>query len=301
MSAEDLVEVYRSADPLECADRAFVLTAVGIDSERTFDGEQHVLRVPAALGARAAEELAHYAAEAQHARAAAARGAAPPADLPYAWMGAVGFVLVVYATSVALARGWGPLDAFSLGELTGSGVQQGEWWRAVTALTLHRDLEHLAGNLLFGVWIGYLAGRRLGPGVAWLATLIAAAGANFFDGMLGPADYRSVGASTAIFAALGLLSALGWRERYGMGRTGFVRWSPVIAGIILLGWTGSEGETTDRVAHGLGFLFGVGIGGALGAPRVRRWSSILPQWLAGALTLAIIGIAWWCALQGRSN
>jgi membrane associated rhomboid family serine protease len=177
-------------------------------------------------------------------------------------------------------------------------VQQGEWWRGVTALTLHRDFEHLAGNLLFGTWIGYLAGTRLGPGLAWLATLVAAAAANLFDAALGPADYRSVGASTAVFAALGILGALGWRERHAMGRRGFARWSPLVAGVILLGWTGSEGENTDRVAHGLGFLFGVALGAVLGIPRIRAALRAAAQWPAGLAAFGLIALAWWRALRG---
>jgi membrane associated rhomboid family serine protease len=295
---DDAVIVHRSPDPLQCEERGFVLTAVGIANERRFDGEQHVLSVAANAAAEALAQLADYEREAQAARAANLLRESPPADLPYAWVGAAAFAALLYFTSLALARGWGRLDAFAQGELTGAGVQHGQWWRALTALTLHRDPEHLLGNLLFGVWIGYLAGARLGPGVAWFATLLAAAAANLFDAMLGPADYRSVGASTAVFAALGLLSALGWRERHAMGRRGFARWSPLVAGLILLGWTGSEGENTDRVAHGLGFLFGAACGAGLGVRRVRAALRAAAQWPAGLLALALIALAWWQALRG---
>ena len=37
-----------------------------------------------------------------------------------------------------------------MGRVTG-----GEWWRAVTALFLHADALHLAGNVIFGAAFGY--------------------------------------------------------------------------------------------------------------------------------------------------
>ena len=41
----------------------------------------------------------------------------------------------------------------------------GEWWRAVTALTLHGGLSHIAGNLVFGVMFAVLASHSLGVGL----------------------------------------------------------------------------------------------------------------------------------------
>src|SRR5205823_956066 len=78
-------------------------------------------------------------------------------------------------------------------------VQRGEWWRAWTALTLHLDGPHLAANLGAGVWFGYLAGRQMGVGTAWLLTVTGAALANLLEGLTGPPEHQAVGASTAVF------------------------------------------------------------------------------------------------------
>src|SRR5690606_29475617 len=132
-------------------------------------------------------------------------------------------------------------------------IRSGEWWRAVTALTLHVDAPHLVANLVAGSWFGYLAGRRLGPGHAWAATVAMATAANLLEGYLGPVLHRSVGASTAVFAALGLIAAHAWRERYPLRARWAVRWAPLVGGVLLLGWLGTEGEHTDVIAHVLGF------------------------------------------------
>jgi rhomboid protease GluP len=293
-------EVYRSTQLAACDEQAFVLTALGIASEILWTGTAHSLLVEAAQAAAARTHLARYAAEASAARAAAAAAArepVPPADHPDAWLGAALYALLLYVVSFAIANGFGRLDAFSLGELSGDALRAGQWWRAVTALTLHRDLAHLAGNLGFGVWIGYYAGARLGPGIAWALTLLAAAGVNLLDGRFGPAQYRSVGASTAVFAALGLVAAVTWRERRRTGVRRLLRWSPLVAGVILLGWTGSEGENTDLVAHGLGFVCGVLCGVLAASAPVRRVLQRVPQWLAGGATLALVALAWVLALR----
>src|SRR4029434_3541962 len=111
------------------------------------------------------------------------------------------------------------LDWFGAGRLQAGGVVGGEWWRAVTALTVHVEIDHLLGNLAFGAFFGYFAGRYLGVGVGWLAIVVAAALANGFDALLQPSAHRSIGASTAVFAALGMLTAYTWRR-------GFLRETP---------------------------------------------------------------------------
>jgi membrane associated rhomboid family serine protease len=70
----------------------------------------------------------------------------------------------------------------------------------------------------------------------------------------------------------------------------------LVAGVILLGWTGSAGEGTDLVAHLGGFAVGALLGATAALPRVQPLLQRLPQWLAGAAALGSIAIAWICAL-----
>jgi membrane associated rhomboid family serine protease len=146
------------------------------------------------------------------------------------------------------------------------------------------------------VWFAYLAARQLGSGVTWLLTVLGAGLANLLESLLGPASHHSVGASTAVFTVLGILAAYSWRTRLSYPQRWARRWSPLIAGVILLGWMGSEGEHTDVVAHVTGFVVGTGMGAAIAIPRVLRMLTRVPQWATGATALGIVVVAWALAL-----
>jgi membrane associated rhomboid family serine protease len=154
----------------------------------------------------------------------------------------------------------------------------------------------LAANLAAGVWFGFLAARQIGAGSAWLLIVTGAALANLFEAHFGPATHRAVGASTAVFTALGLLAAHSWRTRFHLPQRWALRWAPLVAGAVLLGWFGSAGEGTDIVAHALGFVFGCLLGSCAALPAVQWALNRVPQWLAGAAALASLGTAWACAL-----
>jgi membrane associated rhomboid family serine protease len=160
------------------------------------------------------------------------------------------------------------------------------------------DGPHLAANLAAGVWFGYLAGRQMGVGTAWFLTVTGAALANLLEGLFGPPEHLSVGASTAVFACLGAMSAYSWRERYQLPQRWARRWGPLVAGVILLGWTGAggEGTQTDVIAHVAGFTVGAVLGATVALPRLNALAARVPQWLSGAVALASLLIAWGCAL-----
>jgi rhomboid protease GluP len=291
------VTVFHSARRAACDERALVLLALGIVSliEPTEDG--FVLLVDADDGARAMSQLRSYELERELERQRM-RDVAPPPPPLYgaAWVGSVLYAVVLLAVALMIANGVGRLDAFERGTLDGAAVQAGQWWRAWTALTLHLDAAHLFANLGAGCWFGYLASRQLGSGVAWLLTLQGAAAANLLEGLLGPADHSAVGASTAVFTALGMLSAYAWRVRQPLPLRWAQRWAPLVAGVILLGWLGSAGENTDLVGHVAGFGVGVALGALAAAAAAQRALRRIPQWLAGLIALASLAIAWACAL-----
>ncbi len=301
-----LLEIYRSTRNVDCEERAFVLTAVGVPSVIDHEGYEYVIRVDAEQALLAREHLERYAVE--------SRPLPPPPPLPplhpFAWVGCAVYVLVLLIVGYSVAGGVWRLDAFEVGDLDGARMQAGEWWRAWTALTLHVDAAHLATNLGAGVWFGYLAGRQLGAGLAWLLVVLGAGAANLLEGMFGPAAHHAVGASTAVFAALGALSAHAWRSRFSPRDRWVRRWGPLVAGVILLGWLGTGGgeqadafgtaivdRSIDVVGHLAGFVMGAVLGVVVALPSIKRWIAPVPQWLAGGAALAIVAVTWVLALQ----
>jgi membrane associated rhomboid family serine protease len=292
MEPPPLATVFRALRRRACEERLLVLTAVGIAGQVVPGEGEFLLRVDERDAPAALRQLRHYEAENR------LPPPAPPAPLyPHAWIGCLCYLLVLLGVAAALSHGVARLDAFEAGELDAARVQAGQWWRAWTALTLHLDGPHLAANLVAGIWFGYLAGRQMGVGTAWFLTVLGGGLANWLEGLLGPAAHHSVGASTAVFAALGAMAAHSWRERYALRQRWARRWGPLIAGVALLGWTGSAGEGTDVVAHVAGFVVGVALGLLAALPPLQARLRRLSQWVPGSLALALLALAWACALR----
>jgi membrane associated rhomboid family serine protease len=287
-----LTPVFQSALRADCDERALVMSAVDIASAIDFDGLHYLLLVDAADRERALTHLRSYDIESRRAPPLPA----PPRLYPNAWIGCLLYLVLLVGVGLAVSNGWWRLDAFEVGELDAGRVQHGQWWRAWTALTLHLDIAHLAANSAAGIWFGYLAARQIGSGNAWFLIVSGAALANLFEGQFGPATHRAVGASTAVFTALGLLAAHSWRSRYRYPQPWAQRWGPLVAGAVLLGWFGSAGEGTDIVAHALGFTIGCLLGVWAAWAPVERALRRVPQRLTGAAAVASLAIAWTCAL-----
>jgi rhomboid protease GluP len=138
-------------------------------------------------------------------------------------------------------------------------VEQSEWYRSFTALFLHADLGHLTSNLLFGAVLLALLSGMTGGGWALVLTLLAGALGNAANAFLHyPEPHLSIGASTAVFATLGILCALPMAVR--LRWSGFQFWrslvAPAVVGAILLAWFGTGTVQTDTSAHLTGYLAG---------------------------------------------
>ncbi len=270
-----------------------MLTAVNIENVMVLEGADCLLCVDAADAARALAHLRQYETENR------------PVPLlrivtrvyPNAWVGVVLYALVLLGVALAISSGYWRPEAFENGALDAGRVQHGQWWRAWTALTLHLDANHIVANLGGGIWFGYLAARQLGSGMAWFLIVTGAALANVLEAVLGSPTHRSVGASTAVFTALGLMAAHSWRTRLPLRLSWARRRAPLVAGAVLLGWLGTAGEGTDVVAHVMGFTVGCLFGATAGLPAVARVLERVPQWLAGVTALASLAGAWAIALS----
>jgi membrane associated rhomboid family serine protease len=276
-----------------CSEAALVLEAKGLDHELAATDGGWAVSVPVAASEAARDELARYALERTVVRRA------PPnlATFRGAGLGAgiYAFVLLIAAYLAGIhAFGADWLARGSLDARTGGGR---DWWRSVTALTLHLDQAHLLGNVLFGVGIGALAGRAFGPGVAWASILAAGAAANYLDMLIAPSSHRAVGASTAVFAALGLLVGYAWRRALTWRAHFKHTFGPLFAGVGLLALLGAGDEHVDVLGHVLGFVAGVTLGWMYSRTGIPAGGGRRVQAVAGAAALGLIVLAWWLALR----
>lgn len=179
----------------------------------------------------------------------------PPVDPNLGLFPPLLWALVVVAVfrEQTLSSGWTEAGALDSRALFG----QGEWWRPFTALWLHADAGHLVSNLVGGYFVlrGWFALTTVWRG--WAALLGASVLANtLVAAMHYPNVYRSLGASTLVFAGLGLLTGRALRHPRLPGR-----WRallvPFAAGLTMLGLFGAGGENIDVLAHGAGFVTGM--------------------------------------------
>lgn len=285
--------VFTSTSRQECLESRLVLDAAGVAYEAVHRDGSWFLIVASSDAANSAAELSAYLQENRrsgvHPKPIATYGGAATAVWVYS--GILLFIAFL-ETQSAFGVQWLPAGRMQAGE-----VMAGEWWRAVTALTLHLDAGHILGNLVFGGVFGYLAGRILGGGVAWLAIVLAGTLGNLINAMVQPPSHSSIGASTAVFAALGVMVSHALRPAATVREKRFKRWSPLIGGVLLLALTGVGGERTDVAAHLTGFLAGMLIGWiGWGVP--SQWlASARIQKASGLSAIAILVLAWVIALS----
>jgi len=137
-------------------------------------------------------------------------------------------------------------------------LQQGEYFRVVTALCLHADFAHLAGNVLIGGFLLHFFLQISGTGIGLLLMLVSASAANYVNAHIHGPGHISIGFSTAVFALIGLLAAqqlVVHKKMFGIRML-----VPFMAGMGLLAMLGSSGVRTDLGAHLFGLLAGFVLG-----------------------------------------
>ncbi|MFA6961432.1 MAG: rhomboid family intramembrane serine protease [Opitutaceae bacterium] len=181
------------------------------------------------------------------------------------------WVLGVLVVFWAQGRWPGLTDAGVLD--SGRVFDHGEWWRTGSALWLHADLGHLVSNAGGGLLVFSAVIATFGVGAGWwlltgsaIAGNMAAVALHYGD------DYRSLGASTAVFAGLGLLTGRAIRvmsrsDHRERSRTMMV---PLTSGLIVLALLGAGGVNIDVLAHATGFVAGVVTGFSAGKPPAMR-------------------------------
>lgn len=308
---DEWVVVRRPSSGVVAEELALVLASAGITHRAVDDGEGgRRLEVLPPDRARAEETLAAYEAE-----------SAPPPPVPALaahgarWLGAATVVVLV---GIFLLQVRDP-SLTRAGAAIAERLLDGEPWRAVTAFTLHGDWMHLFGNCVSALIVIGAVGWWLGPGLGALLLVAAGALANFATALVIQRHHNSVGASTIVFAAMGLLGVLSAAAAARRARVlGSLRerrrlWVYAAACLALLGLLGGgahddslnqvfgkpaseAGPRVDVFAH----LFGMAAGAVVGllpALLLRRPARPLLQALFGGIALVALITAWALALS----
>lgn len=274
---------------------ALVLAARGVPAFSAFVAGGYELYVPPAHVARAQLELEAADTEERAARRAlhhakrtpqrfATRHSAPGAVLVAA------LLLAFFALTGPRSHGsvW-----FAAGASDAERVLHGQWFRAITALTLHADGAHVVSNVGIGVLVIGAVMRSEGVGVG--AALVLASGTlgNLINAWAHQALHSSVGFSTAVFGAIGLLGGLSYTQLRARAGSARPAWTALAWSLALLALLGSS-ERSDLFAHLFGGLSGIGLGLMVGASRWRP--AALGQWIFGLAAAGAVAGAWFVAL-----
>lgn len=132
-----------------------------------------------------------------------------------------------------------------------------EWWRLITSMFLHADMEHLLGNMLMLYLAGELVEKYIGK---WKFALLY-----FFSGLTGSMLYAvyeyltgsyvdSIGASGAVFGVVGALLVIVIHHK---GKYGDITTGRMVFMIFYMGYMGLRASNVNNAAHIGGLLGGI--------------------------------------------
>lgn len=271
-------------------DWSLVLISQGIETiiEPPRDGEGWALLVPAQDSQRALKSLRQYRLEN---RDWPWRQQLRWPETPFDWGAAVwAVVLIVFHWVGSVDTHW-----VNAGIMDSAKVASGQWWRVITAMTLHADVAHLAENLSIGVVLLGLAMGRFGTGIGLLAALLAGVGGNLASLLLNEKPFEGLGASGMIMGALGLLAAQTLRSEAVHSRSRKETLAGVAAGVMLFVLFGVT-PGSDMAAHLGGFVSGLALGAALVFCPQRLRQNAKLDLAALILFVALLTASWQLAL-----
>ena len=284
------IAVFRYRSHGACMESRLVLEATGIASQWTREGNEWLLTVDHRDADAAEEQIAAYQQD-QTSLPASIKRRGHPVFSGSVW-GILSYIFVLVSIATISSSPESKPIWLDIGQMKANGVMSGQLYRCLTALTLHADAGHLLSNLVFGSVFGLLVGRILGGGIAWLSIITAGFLGNLLNAALQNPNHASIGASTAVFSALGVMVAHALHSRSSEEEKLFARWAPVIGGVLLLSFIGVGGERTDVGAHLYGFFAGIPCGWLACRLPDRLLGNKQLQVATGILAIALISAAW---------
>lgn len=271
---------------------AVVLSAAGIEFDFIRGSRGWNIRVGSEDHERARKAIASYLSEneAHHQRETA------PPDAYQKTFSGLWVALMLLAAHILTQTG-GDRALIVRHGASAEDILTGQYYRAVTALMLHADSVHLAGNMVGIALFGTAVCSVTGWGVGWLIILMSGAAGNLLNAVFYQTDHLSIGASTAVFGAVGFLAMEQFLKRYRDPGRRIRAWIPLGGGLALLGILGAAPHV-DLAAH----LFGFGSGmfsGFFYCLLRRRPASAPYQIFCLLIASGILMICWWAGAAGR--
>ena len=169
-------------------------------------------------------------------------------------------------------------------------ILRGELYRSVTSLFIHANAGHLAGNMIGIAIFGTVICSITGLGVGWFMILVTGISGNLMNAVLHKTGHISIGASTAVFGAVGILATHRFLKKFRLPGRQMRAWLPLGAGLAILGFLGS-GEHTDITAHLFGFMAGL-ILGAFYSIFIKQPAPKIYQIYFFFITISILILSW---------
>ncbi|MEK7952180.1 rhomboid family intramembrane serine protease [Luteolibacter soli] len=181
---------------------------------------------------------------------------------------------LVWALSLLVVFWWQGQDLSLVDRFCNSSkalVEGGEWWRSFTSLFLHADAGHLLSNIGIGGIFCVMVAHTVGAWRGWALILAGGTLGNLANAWARyPTPFESIGASSATFAAVGILTGVATLRAWRFHSLRELRplMVPLLTGLIVLGWYGSGGDgpdaaRTDVAGHVAGWTGGFLLGAAV--------------------------------------
>ena len=157
-------------------------------------------------------------------------------------------------------------DLFNLDWLGAGRLEAGGAVRAASGGVPSRRSRCMSSSITSAATSPSAGSSAISSAATWVPASVAGRaarggdGANVLNAWAQGAAHRSIGASTAVFAALGMLAAYTWRQGFLRDTPWRARIAPIVAGLGLLAFTGTAGENTDLGRAPVRLHRGVGAG-----------------------------------------
>lgn len=283
-----MVTLYKHLMREEANTFGLVLNAAGIGNRVVETSRGCRIEVPEPLIDAARDAISRYQVEnPTQATNLSTHSTDPSAPTP---LSGVFIALVLLAIHLAVVGSAAPQEYSRAFGADARRILAGETYRCATALVLHADATHIAGNMAGIALFGSAVCAVTGAGVGWLMILSCGILGNLINALAYQSGHLSIGASTAVFGAIGILCAI---QAVNALRTG-KGWKRVIvisgAGVALLAFLGTSARS-DIGAHLFGCLAGILVGGAYGL-QINQAPTTRGQVMSGVIAAGVLLVAW---------